>query len=106
MGNENKEFRTPGQLIESLLGRKGWTKKTLAVILGVSEARITRLTGDKQPVDAKVAIALEEVFGEPAERFLALQKEYELAQARIVTNPDPGRATRAALYGDLPLADM
>lgn len=106
MGNENNDFRTPGQLIEHLLTQKGWTKKTLAVILGVSEARITRLTGDKQPVDAKAAIALEEVFGERAERFLALQKEYELAQARIVTNPDPGRATRAALYGDLPLADM
>ncbi|WP_295134325.1 helix-turn-helix domain-containing protein [uncultured Reyranella sp.] len=106
MGSENKNFRTPGQLIEHLLVERGWTRRTLAVILGVSEQRITRLTGGKQPVDAKIALALEEVFGEPAERFLALQKEYELAQARIVTHPDPGRATRAALYGDLPLADM
>jgi len=106
MGNNNKDFRTPGQLIEHLLALRGWTKKTLAVILGVSESRVIRLTGDKQPIDAKLALALEEVFVEPAENFLALQKEYELAQARIVVHPDPGRATRAALYGDLPLADM
>jgi len=106
MGNENNNFRTPGQLIEHLLTERSWSKRTLAVILGVSEARITRLTGNKQPVDAKLALVLEEVFGEPADRFLALQKEYELAQARIVAHPDPGRATRARLYGDLPLADM
>lgn len=106
MANENKDFRTPGQLVEYLLAQRGWSKRTLAVILDVGEAKITRLTGDKQPVDAKLALVLEEVFGEPAERFLALQKEYELAQARIVAQPDPGRATRARLYGDLPLADM
>lgn len=99
-------FRTPGQLIEYLLKQRGWTKKTLAVILGMTEARVHRLTFDKQPIDARTALALEEVFQEPAERFLTLQKEYELAQARLVTNPDPARATRATLYGDLPLADM
>ena len=64
MGNENKDFRTPGQLIEHLLALKGWTKKTLAVILNVSESRVVRLTGDKQPVDAKLALVLEEVFGD------------------------------------------
>lgn len=99
-------YRTPGQLIEALLAERQWTKRTLAVILGTSEARVTRLTGDKQPVDARLALVLEEVFGVPAERFLALQKDFDLAQARIVSQPDPGRATRARLYGDLPLADM
>jgi HTH-type transcriptional regulator / antitoxin HigA len=61
---------------------------------------------DKRPVDAAMAISLEEVFKVPAERFLDLQKSYDLAKARIVANPDPGRATRALLYGDLPVAEM
>ncbi|HSO41695.1 MAG TPA: hypothetical protein VLR47_02430, partial [Rhodospirillales bacterium] len=53
-----------------------------------------------------MALLLEETFGVPAERFLELQKDFELAQARIVMRPDPGRATRALLYGDLPVAEM
>lgn len=103
---ENNSFRTPGQLLEALLADRGWTKRTLAVVLALSEATITRLAGDKQPVDAKLAVVLEEVFGVPADRFLTLQKEYDLARARIVVQPDPGRATRARLYGDLPVSDM
>jgi len=79
----------------------------MAVILGVSEATVTRITGDKQPVDARLAIVLEEVFKVvPADRFLSLQKELDLAQARLVTQPDPDRATRALLYGDLPVSEM
>lgn len=103
---ENTAFRTPGQLIKSLLDQRNWTKRTLAVVLDVGESTITRLVGDKQPVDAKLAVILEEVFGTSAERFLSLQKEFDLAQARIVAQPDPGRATRAHLYGDLPVGEM
>jgi len=101
-----RTFRTPGQLILSLLDERGWSKRTMAVILGVSEATVTRITGDKQPVDARLAIVLEEIFKVPADRFLSLQKELDLAQARLVTQPDPDRATRALLYGDLPVSEM
>ena len=101
-----KAFRTPGQLILSLLKDRGWTKRTLALVLGVSEATVTRITGDKQGVDARLSIVLEEIFGVPADQFLSLQKELDLAQARIVVQPDPQRAKRAMLYGDLPLAEM
>lgn len=99
-------FRTPGQLILALLEERGWTKRTLALVLGVSEATITRITSDRQGVDARLAITLEELFGVPADRFLSLQMELDLAQARLVTQPDPDRANRAFLYGDLPVAEM
>ena len=103
---DSRDFRTPGQFIEALLASRGWTKRTLSVVLAVSEATITRLVGDKQPVDGKMAVVLEEVFGIPADQFLSLQKQLDLAQARIVVHPDPGRANRALLYGDLPVAEM
>jgi HTH-type transcriptional regulator / antitoxin HigA len=106
MSVENQPFRTPGQLLEALLQERGWPKRTLAVVLGVSEATVTRLTGDKQPIDARLAVVLEEVFRVPADRFLSLQKEFDLAHARITVQPDPDRATRALLYGDLPVAEM
>lgn len=104
MGDD--EYRTPGQLISALLLYRGWTKRVLAIVLGMDETGVNRLAADKRPVDAPMALTLEEVFGVPAERFLGLQKSYDLAKARISSRPDPARATRAYLYGDLPVAEM
>ena len=100
------ECRTPGQLIAALLSDKDWTQRTLAIILEADETGINRLVADKRPIDATLALVLEELFAVPAERFLGLQKSYDLAKARIALRPDPQRATRARLYGDLPVADM
>ena len=100
------EYKTPGQLIEALLAQKGWTQRTLGVVLNKADTTINRLISGKASVDAETALLLEEVFSVPAEDFLGLQKGYDLAQARIVMRPDPSRAIRATLYGDLPLAEM
>jgi len=103
---DSKAFRTPGQFIQALLDERGWSQRTLAIVLDIGETTINKIVGNKQPVDGEFAVLLEEVFEIPAEHFLALQKDLDLAQARIVVNPDPGRATRALLYGDLPIAEM
>ena len=36
------EPRTPGQLLTALLKERGWTKRTLAIVLGIDEATVTR----------------------------------------------------------------
>jgi HTH-type transcriptional regulator/antitoxin HigA len=100
------EFRTPGQYIDALLEARGWSKRVLAVILGVDDSSINRLASDKRPVDAAMAVSLEEIFEVPAENFLDLQKSFDLAKARISARPDPGRATRAHLFGGLPVTEM
>jgi HTH-type transcriptional regulator/antitoxin HigA len=100
------EPRTPGQLIKSLLDSRGWSHRVLAIVLGVDDAIITRLTADKRQIDAGMALALGEVFDTPPERFLEMQNSFNLAMARIVAQPDPRRTTRALLYGGLPVADM
>lgn len=100
------DHRTPGHLIESLLKERGWTQRTLSIVLGKSETSINRYISGKQPLDAEMALLFEEVFNEPADKFLALQKEYDLAQARISFRPDPNRAIRALLFGDLPISEM
>lgn len=64
------------------------------------------MVNDKRAIDAAMALQLAEVFGVPAEAFLDLQRALDLAVARFKTTPDPGRAMRAALFGDLPVADM
>jgi len=57
-------------------------------------------------VTASIAIALEDIFEVPAERFLQLQHDYDLAKARLEERPDHGRANRAKVYGDLPVSKM
>ncbi|SEM33094.1 HTH-type transcriptional regulator / antitoxin HigA [Stigmatella aurantiaca] len=49
---------------------------------------------------------LGEVFGVAAEKFMELQKSYELYQARGVVQADPHLARRASLFGALPVGEM
>ncbi len=102
----NDEFKTPGQLIQSLLDARGWTHRVLAIVLGIDETTINKIVAGKRPVDAELALILGETFNVAPERFLELQKSYDLAKARIISRPDPGRATRAHLFGGLPIGEM
>lgn len=72
----------------------------------MDETAVSKMVADKRDVDAEIALMLEEVFGLKAEIFLSLQKHLDLARARLVANPDPGRAARALLYADLPITEM
>ncbi len=75
----NDDFKTPGQLLETLLAAHGWSQRVLSVVLGMEETGVNKLVKDKKPVTADIAITLEEVFGVPAETFVALQRNYDLA---------------------------
>ena len=99
-------FKTPGQLIVDQLSKRNWTNRLLAIVMGKDETAISKLVTDKSPVTADTALLLEEVFGIPAERFLNLQKSYDLSIARVKTIPDPNRAARANLFGGLPIQEM
>lgn len=99
-------YRTPGQLVQALLEQRGWSQRVLAVVIDIDESTINKIISGKRSLDAETALLLGDVFGEKPERFLDLQSKYDLAQARIVNRPDPNRATRALLFGDLPVAEM
>ena len=102
----NVRTATPGEIIQQHLAARGWTQRTLSVVLGIGESSITRLLRGAQPIDAALAVALEEILGVPADQLLMRQAAGELARARTAQQPDPQRAARARLYGDLPLRDM
>jgi len=101
-----EEYKSPGQLVGALLADRGWTKKTLAIILGVDESVVSKTVSNVRKVDASTAIIFEEIFDVPAERFLSLQKTYDLAVARIESTPNPKRQMRAELIGKLPINAM
>jgi HTH-type transcriptional regulator/antitoxin HigA len=98
--------KTPGQFINFLLTERGWTKRTLSAVVGMDESKINRLTSDKQPVTAEIALLLEDAFGVKAEEFLDYQKHYDLAIARITARPNPQRTAKANLYSSIPVSDM
>lgn len=102
----NSDYKTPGQLIKKLLDDRGWNQRILAIVLAVDETGLAKIIAGKRSVSADLALLLGETFNVAPERFLELQKSYDLAKARIVSRPDPGRATRATLFGDLPIAEM
>lgn len=100
------KYRTPGQLVQELLDKRDWTKRVLAVVLKMDESQIGKIITGKRPLDAKMALALSELFGIAPEPFMDLQKSYDLAQARIVEVADPSRASRAQIFGSLPVSEM
>lgn len=106
MDTKLEDFKTPGQLIEALLTNRGWSNRVLAVVLEADETGISKLIADKKSVTPEIAISLEEVFGIEADAFLSLQRNYDLAKARLIARPNPKRATRAHLFAGLPVAEM
>jgi HTH-type transcriptional regulator/antitoxin HigA len=101
-----EHFKTPGQLLSALLEERGWTNRLLASVADIEESGISRMVLDKKPITADVSVIFQEIFNIPAERFLNLQKSYDLAKARIAFMPDPNRSNRAKLFGDLPISEM
>jgi HTH-type transcriptional regulator / antitoxin HigA len=99
-------YKTPGQLIQALLDTRGWTQRVLAIVLDIDETGLNKIIAGKRAIDADLALKLSEIFEVPAEKFLQLQQEYDLAMARFVSRPDPKLATRASLFGELPVSDM
>lgn len=99
-------FRTPGQLLKHFLEERGWTQIVLGAVVGLDVSVINKIISGKKAVSAEMALTLGEIFEVPPERFLDLQTSYDLARARIEVQPDPNKATRARLFGDLPVSEM
>jgi transcriptional regulator with XRE-family HTH domain len=51
--SEDFTHRTPGQLIQELLDARGWTQKTLAIVLGTSETGMNKIIAGKQALEAE-----------------------------------------------------
>lgn len=106
MEQKYDDCRSPGQLLEAALKDRGWTQRVLAIVLGVDETGLNKVISDKRSISPELALLLEEVLDIPAKYILTLQSEYELAKARLIARPDPGRKTRAHLFGGLPVTEM
>lgn len=101
-----QEFLTPAQMIEAHLRERGWSHRTLAMVLGLSAKTISLMMNGRTRISTEVALQLQEAIGIDANKLLQLQASFELKKAQLAFRPDPALATRAKVFGDLPVAEM
>jgi HTH-type transcriptional regulator / antitoxin HigA len=100
------EFITPAQMIEAQLRERGWSQRTLAMVLGLSEKTISSIMKGKTKISTELALRLQAALGIDADALLKLQASFDLKKAQLEFRPDPALATRARVFGDLPVAEM
>lgn len=99
-------FITPAQMIESQLRERGWTQRTLAKVLQVSEQTVSAFMTGRTAMGTELALQLREVLGIDADELLRLQASFELKKAELEFRPDPALNTRAMVFGGVPVGDM
>lgn len=99
-------FITPAQMIEAQLRERGWTQRTLAKVLGLSETSISSVMNGRTKIGTELALQLREVLGIDANELLRLQASFELKKAELEFRPDPALNTRAVVFGGVPVGDM
>lgn len=81
---------TPGYLVKQTLARNGRDQRTLAIVCGWSESKVSRLLTDQDLMTAAESLVLAELLPElSAERILSAQSHLELARARLRYRPKP-----------------
>lgn len=93
-------------MIEAQLRERGWTQRTLAKVLGLSEQTVSSYMKGKTKISTELALELREVLGIDAVELLRLQASFELKKAELEFRPDPALNTRAVVFGGVPVADM
>ena len=79
---------SPGYLVKHALAAKGWEQRTLAIVCGWSESKVSRLLTDQENITAAQALILAEVLPDlSAEQLLSAQGRLELARARLSYRP-------------------
>ncbi len=87
----NKENLTPfiathpGVMIKDELKERKMTQKQLATESGIKVSVLSETINGKRSVSLNVAVALEKVFGIPADVWMNMQTQYDLDAANIAT---------------------
>ena len=94
-------FITPAQMIEAQLRERGWSQRTLAKVLGMSEQSVSSLMKGKTKISTELALQLREVLGIDADELLKFQASFDLKIDELEFRPDPTLNTRAMVFGDM-----
>ena len=93
----------PGQVLANELTARGWSQVDLTFVLGCNPKVVNQIINGKQGVSPAMSKALGQALGLPPDHFAALQRAYELAEAK---EPEPGITDRAILLSTYPIREM
>jgi HTH-type transcriptional regulator/antitoxin HigA len=94
----------PGDFIREELEQRGWRQEDFAKILGWPPSSVSELLAAKRSITVATSKKLEEAFGVPAETWLNLETQYQLARA--AAEPAGQVQQRARLYELAPIREM
>ena len=77
----------PGQILKGEFEFLGISIASAATGLGVSRHRLYRVVRGQSSISSDLALRLEQAIGSTADLWLRLQLAYDLAQARLRTQP-------------------
>lgn len=75
----------PGEMIKDELKERKMTQKQFALESGIKASVLSETINGKRSVSLNVAVALEKVFGIPADVWMNMQTQYDLDTANIAT---------------------
>lgn len=93
----------PGFFIKEEMDERGWSQRDLAFILNVPEQAVNMIVSGKRGISPDMARALGDAFDVNPDLFANLQKDYDMAQAKV---PEPGVAVRANMQNNYPVREM
>ncbi len=98
------EVFPPGDFIREELEERGWRQGDFAKILGWPVSAVSELISAKRSITVTTAKKLEEALGVPAETWLNLETQYQLA--KVAAKPAGEVQQRARLYELAPIREM
>ena len=70
----------PGEVLQDILNESGISQVRLARHLKISQSKINEICRGKRGISPLMALRLARAFGQSAELWIGLQKEWELSQ--------------------------
>jgi len=74
--------RHPGVVLKAALAERSLPGATLAGAIGAERAYFTRMLNGQKSVSSSMALKIERAIGYPAQLLVAMQGQYDLAEAR------------------------
>jgi addiction module HigA family antidote len=86
----------PGRLLKRELAARGLSANRLALDLGVPSGRITDILNGRRAISADTAVRLGRYFGNPAQFWIDLQGQYDIAVVEREHGREIARRVRPA----------
>jgi HTH-type transcriptional regulator / antitoxin HigA len=100
--------QSPGDVIEEILQRKGWSQRDLAIVLDRPVQAVNEIIAGKKAITPETAVALSAAFGTSASYWLQLEGLYriDILRSRASRTRESSVERRAKLFSKVPVNEL